>query len=124
MAFTSDLTLNDGTNNTVLSEISRQGNETLRRVSARGLVYPKTMRISHQQSKIAGSGKVNRCVVRIDDIQSISATDPAMKATEAIYLVIQKPEVLPVQANIQKMVVELKGFLTAENVTKLLNGES
>lgn len=124
MAFTGDITLNDGTNNTVYAEISRNGTETLRRVSVRGLTYPKTMRIAHQSVKAAVGGKANRVLVRIDDISNVNAGDPASKAGECVYLVIQKPESLPNPDKVQAMVAELKGFLTPANVSKLLAGES
>ena len=124
MGFTSDVTLNDGTENHVYSTISLSGTETLRRDSALGLVYPKTMRISHQAVKAQGSGKANRCVVRLDSTKSTSMTDPAIKATESAYFVFQKPESLPDQATMQKLIKELISFLTSANVTKLLNGES
>lgn len=124
MALASDITLNDGTNSTVMSEISRTGTETLRRAATRGLVFPKTFRVSHQSVNAQVGGKSNRVLVRIDDIQNVDVADPSSKAGEAVYFVLQKPEKLPDPANIQKMVVELKTFLTAENITKLLNGES
>lgn len=124
MALLSDITLSDGTNNTVMSEISRTGTETLRRAASRGLVYPKTFRISHQSVNAQVGGKSNRVLVRIDDVQNVDVSDPASKAGEAVYFVLQKPEKLPSATNIQAMVVELKNFLTEANITKLLNGES
>lgn len=124
MALTSDITLNNGTTTTVMSEISRTGTETLRRAGSRGLVFPKTLRIAHQVVNAQVGGKANRAMVRIDDVQNTDVSDPSAKAGEAVYFVMQKPEKLPDPANIQKMVTELKTFLTPENVTKLLNGES
>lgn len=124
MAFTADITLTDGVASTVMSEISRQNTETLRRAASRGLVFPKTLRISHQAVNAQVGGKANRALVRIDDIQNVDIDDPSSKAGEAVYFVLQKPEKLPDPTNIQNMVKELIAFLTPANVTKLLNGES
>lgn len=124
MAIAADVTLDNGATTVIVSEISRTETETVRRAATRGLVYPKTMRIAHQVVKAAVGGKANRALVRIDDVQSISEVDPAQKAGEAVYFVLQKPESLPDQANIQAMCLELKNFLTPANITKLLNGES
>lgn len=124
MAFPGDITINDGTVSTVMSEIYRQANETLRRDATRGLVFPKTMRIAHQQVNAALGGKANRALIRLDDVQNTDATDPTKKSGDAVYFVMQHPENIADQTAILKMVTELKAFLTPENVAKLLNGES
>lgn len=124
MALSADITLNDGTNNTVVSEISRTGSETLRRAASRGLIYPKTLRISHQSVKAGKSGMANRFVVRLDDVQSTSETDPLAKAMDSVYLVVQRPEMLSGITKVLAMITELKTFLSEANLAKLLNGES
>lgn len=124
MALSADVTLNNGTTTTVVSEISRTGNETLRRAASRGLIYPKTLRISHQSVKAGKSGVANRFVVRLDDVQSVSVDDPLVKAMDSVYLVVQRPEILTDSATVLALVEELKTFLTAANLAKLLNGES
>lgn len=124
MAFSSDITVTDGTNSTVMSEIYRQASETLRRDAARGLVYPKTMRIAHQVVSASLGGKANRALIRLDDVQSTDASDPTKKAGDAVYLVLQHPESITNTTVILRLVKELTAFLTPTNVAKLLNGES
>lgn len=124
MAFPDEITLDNGTTQTEMTVISRLGAETLRRNATRGLVFPKTMRIAHQAVKAAVGGKANRALVRLDDIQNYDVEDPAAKAGEAVYIVIQRPEVLTSPDNIRAMVAELCAFCTSANITKLLNGES
>lgn len=124
MAFSSDITITDGANSTIMSEIYRQASEALRRDATRGLVYPKTMRIAHQVVNAALGGKANRALIRLDDVQSTDSSDPTKKAGDTVYLVLQHPESITDTTVILRLVKELTAFLTPTNVAKLLNGES
>lgn len=123
MSFTESITLTDGTVSNTVSTISVKDAETIRRDASRGLSLPYIMRIGTQKT---GSGKniQNRHVVRIDSTVQYDTEDPAAKATRSVYFNIVEPEAIFDAADVQILVDQLKGFLTASNVAKLLNGES
>lgn len=123
MSFPEEITLTDGTTNNVVSTISVKDSETIRRDANRGLSLPYTMRIGAQK---VGSGitATNRHVVRLDSSVNYDLENPAAKISRSVYLNIIEPEVIFSASEVQIMINQLKGFLTAGNVIKLLNGES
>lgn len=123
MSFPEELTLTDGTNTNVVSTISTQSGETIRRDAGRGLSLPFVLRISTQESG-SGKNKSYRHLIRIDDTSNYDAEDSTAKATESVYFNVVRPEVITSTSRILEITAQLKAFLTPENVAKLLNGES
>jgi hypothetical protein len=72
----------------------------------------------------SGDNKLNRHVVRIDSTVNYDAEEPSSKITRSVYLNIVEPEVIFSAAEVQILVDQLAAFATAENIIKLLNGES
>lgn len=62
-----------------------------------------------------------RHLVRLDLTRVNSTT--GVPATGSVYVVIEEPQATITPVMIQDMVTQLKNFLTAANVTKILNDE-
>lgn len=121
--FSSDLSLTDATPTTyVYSQISLENSKSVRADSVRGLNNPRTLVISHTTSG-TGNKITDRHLVRLNDVQLDTIGDVSLPQSGSVYMVIEKPRRVITAANIQSMVDQLKGFATAANITKLLNGE-
>lgn len=125
MSFDANLSVSDGTDTHVYSEISRYGNETIRRVAAFGTIIPKTLKISHMRANSPYGGKSDRHIIRNDQVFNIDPNDLTKLAQVSIYTVIQVADSLPNKAAVVgKMLVENHAVCSSANLAKILNGES
>lgn len=125
MSFDPNLSVSDGTDTHVYSEISRFGNETIRRVASFGTIIPKTLKISHMRANSPYGGKSDRHIVRNDQVFNIDPNDLTKLAQASVYTVIQVADSLPDKAVIvAKMLKENQVVCSSTNLAKLLNGES
>jgi hypothetical protein len=124
MSFDNDLTLTDGTNTNVVSEISRVNQTTIRRDATKGLALPISMTISTKE--LNRNGKIlYRHLVRLDEIIAYDGDDATAVASEAVYLVIERAKVITDTTTIIVKLDQLLAFAAiAANQTKVLNGES
>jgi hypothetical protein len=123
MSFPTEITLTNGTDDNVVSTISIQDSTTVRRDASRGLVLPLIMRISTQESG-SGVNRSSRHLVRLDSTSNYDDDDPAAKATRSVYFNVINPQVFADNSELLIMIDQLKDFLSAANIAKLLNGES
>lgn len=124
MAFPTDITLTGNSVSNVVSSISVQGAETVRRDAARGIATPYTLRISTNARKASGGSTDHAHLVRIDHTYVPDAEKPTEKKVASVYMTVVRPESLADTTIITTMVEQLKAFFTSGNLAKLLNGES
>jgi len=80
----------------------------------------EVLTISHGQ-KSKDPSAPTRHLIRLD-LQKVNSTS-GLSQTGSVYAVIEEPQNTVTTAQIQDMVTQLKNFLSAANVAKLLNDE-
>lgn len=119
MAFTESITLTKAdASSQVYSTVSKNDKRTIRRDATRGLDQPMSLTVSHEE--INGGKRVNTAVIidrtdLDDDLVTLGNLRVLCKVT-------YDKEVISA-ASIDEALDELKEFLTAANITKLLNQE-
>lgn len=125
MSFDANMSVSDGTDTHVYSEISRYGNEAIRRVAAFGTTIPKTLSIKHMRATAAIGGKSDRHIVRNDQVFSYDDSDPTKLAAASVYTIIMIPDVVADKETVAvKLLAENQAVCSASNIPKILNGES
>lgn len=118
--FTNDLTLAGTSTSKTYSLISVADQKSVRRDSTTTLGNPREMVISHQTAKGPNGEAVDRHMVRLDLTKTSSL---GQAHTGSAYVVLVAPRAEITEGEILDMVDQLKAFLTAGNVDKVLNGE-
>jgi hypothetical protein len=80
---------------------------------------PETLTISHSP-RSGAVGAPLRHLVRLDLTKSNVAGE---KQTGSVYMVLEAPLTIITSAQLSDMVTQLKNFLSAGNLTKLINNE-
>lgn len=121
MSFPTDLSIDDLTPTTfTYSQISLENSKSVRRDSNRDLATPRTLVISHTASG-KGLDTVDRHLIRFNDVKEDA--DAVTVRSGSVYMVIEKPQRIVSDADIESMVEQMAAFLTAANLIKILNGE-
>lgn len=119
--FATDITLaGDASSSQTYSLQSIANGKAVRGDVATGPALPRSLTISHTEASKAGK-VTDRHLVRFDLVKEDSTTKE--KATGAIYVVIEMPREIITVAQLKDMATQLKNFLTAGNIDKLLNNE-
>jgi hypothetical protein len=119
--FTNDITLaGDAGSSTVYALISVEGGNSARRDGASGLDLPKDMLIKHERvtKKTLTS---DRHLVRLEKTKPESVS--LLPVTASVHVVLDVPRGTITVAEIKDMVTQLKNFLSAGNIDKLINNE-
>jgi len=118
--FTTDVTLaGDASSTRTYALTSIAGGQSVRANASVAVGEAEVMTISHGR-KTKAPDSPERHLVRLD-LTKVSAL--GVPATGSVYVVIEEPQATVTPAQIQDMATQLKNFLTAGNITKLLNGE-
>lgn len=117
MAFSDDVTIADSTPaDIVYSLVSLTGGVSLRRASAYGLRTPRELSIMHSKTK---SGLLRHTV----KLSRINEDADGNLGLGSVSLTMNQPEDAIDASDLEDMVTQVVNFLTAANVTKLINGE-
>jgi len=119
--FTTAITLaGDASSSQVYDLQSITGSKSIRGDVALGAALPRLMTISHS---VAGKGTQisDRHLVRLDLVKADAVTGETVNGST--YIVLDMPRKTFTVAQLQDQVTQLKNFLTAGNVAKLLNNE-
>lgn len=119
--FTNDITLaGDASSSTTYALLSIADGKSVRGNAAATLGQPQTLTVSHSVTK-RGSLQVDRHLARLDKTKLDALNSPV---GAAVYAVLEVPRNSAItEAEINDMVTQLKNFLSAGNIDKLLNGE-
>lgn len=119
--FTNDVTLaGDASSTRTYALTSIAGGTAIRANASVATGESEVMTISHGR-KNGKPDAPERHMVRLD-LTKVNTTT-GTSATGSVYVVIEEPQSIVTAAQLQDMVTQLKNFLSAANVTKLLNGE-
>lgn len=120
MAFSDDITLNDGAADQTYSITSMIGGKSIRKDASQELSTPAVLSISHQVNG-QGPSAIARRMVRLD--RTLSSNEGEM-ATVSAHIVLTVPNSVITKADVSAEVAKLINFLQgAGNLDKLLNGE-
>lgn len=119
--FANDITLaGDASSSTTYSLTSINGGNADRRDAASALDSPKALLIKHEDVTRNGL-KADRHLVRLE--KTLPQASTLIPVTGSVHVVIDAPRDTITAAMIQDMATQLKNFLSAGNITKLLNDE-
>jgi hypothetical protein len=119
--FTNDITLaGDAGSSTVYALISVEGGNSARRDGAAGLDSPKNMLIKHERVT-KGTLTSDRHLVRLE--KTLPQATTLVPVTGSIHVVIDAPRDTITVAMLKDMTTQLKNFLSAANIDKLVNNE-
>lgn len=118
--FANDITLDGTSTSKTYSLIGVADSKSVRRDASTTLGSPRELVISHQLAKGPNAEDVDRHMVRID-YSKVSTLGKRYTASAYVVLVAPREEVT--EAECLDLVDQLKDFLDATNVGKILNGE-
>lgn len=124
MAFSTDISIDDGTPTTyVYSQISLQDAKSIRRDATRPLGTPRSLIISHTTNGV-GMSAVDRHLVRLNLVEEDTGSDDLATVSASAYMVLEVPRRIVTTAMIESMIEQqLDFFGTPANVAKILNSE-
>lgn len=123
MSFPTDIALDDLTPTTfTYSQISLENSKSIRNDATRDLGTPRSLIISHSQTG-SGMKATDRHLIRLNDVQEDTGSEDFATLSGSVYMVIEKPRRIITNADVSSMVEQLIDFLSAANLTKILNGE-
>lgn len=121
MAFANDVVLVDGSSaSQTYSLISMNAGKSIRSNPARPVSEPIVLTISHESLKKVQKTHY-RHLIRLDLTEL--DTDNSTRFSGYVYVVIGQDDRVVTEAMMQDLVVQLIGFLSAGNITKLLRNE-
>jgi len=118
--FNTDVTLaGDNSSTRGYSLTSIVDGKAIRSNASAPLGEPETLTVSHSK-RSADPNASTRHLVRLDLTKTNGLGE---SATGSVYCVIESPKTIITTAQISDMVTQLKNFLSAANLLKLLNNE-